>query len=887
MNEQRYLTKSSFALAAIVFGLLLGRGDSAAAQQPEVRVVATDSVVANHPAATASLPAPYKVVGGGARANWSSNGSLLTQSRPGGTGQNTWTASSKDHLAAEPVSITAFAIGLADPADEWEVIRRESRSPVSAQPVATASLPPGYAMTGGGCLNDWRPSRRLGEPLPFPGPAGNLLTGSFPSSASSWECRGQEHGAASPASIVAYVIGIRPKRAGVPLPEVRITSATSEVGAHVTAIALAAPGFVITGGGAVTGGAPVRIISTPPAEPIRPRDPASPPPAQGQLLTATFPEVPAGSAVVSGWRAMAKDHIYSSPGIVVAYAVNLRFAPPNPPASPPRSPDLVAGMSNANLLVIGPNQPVETVFFSSVAWQSTNRRALNFAWGWYPDLLVSTPYAFQVQIASDLFNSAFEVRDSTGRVLRSQQPRVNRTRACGVNGANTCFLSPGDAGFTARPVPAADVSTYTLQAETLCDGRPNYGNNTCTGKSDAGLLLTINPPTSPLAPQHGQSYEYTLLWKNAAGQAARKVKAVYVEPIYVETSTSPIPPSHVYCGNINKDVRGPGNCAGNGTDFSGRIPAFERTEMRGWIVREPGWPEIDEMGLSILLDWGWTANAGIRAINTPEKIIETVTPFNVLTFGVDPSDRTAGGRPLLPTQTSGEAWGGPNAAVIHVENQGWRFSDAAPSGWTISRRSTVFSADLLRPTAVPPLAADATVGIGDYVRIVGTQWEDSCHCQGIPPFNPITTNDTLALSAIGRWIDGTFGHGVKWCPPAEPGHRVFCIQGRGWTEMHPVDYIATFPGPTNRMDTLEIIAMAGAGEVRRSIKLPPKPSANARVVFREIDSPFTLLLNGDLAAKDLTVTNDGLDVHIKLNARSGIAPGYPKFFAGFYVAWQE
>ncbi len=349
MNDQRYPTKSFCALAAIVFGLLLGRGDSAAAQQPEVRVVATDSVVANHPAATASLPAPYKVVGGGARANWSSNGSLLTQSRPG-AGPNTWTVSSKDHFAAEPVSITAFAIGLADPADEWEAIVRESRSPVSAQPVATASLPPGYAMTGGGCLDDWRSSWRPGERLPFPGPAGNLLTGSFPSSASSWECRGQEHGAASPASIVAYVIGIRPKRAGVPLPEVRITSATSEVGAHVTAIAPAVPGFVITGGGAVTGGAPVRLISTPTAEPIRPRDPASPPPAQGQLLTATFPEVPAGSAVVSGWRAMAKDHIYSSPGIVVAYAVNLRFAPPSPPSppSPPRALTVVtANQSNA------------------------------------------------------------------------------------------------------------------------------------------------------------------------------------------------------------------------------------------------------------------------------------------------------------------------------------------------------------------------------------------------------------------------------------------------------------------------------------------------------------------------------------------------------------
>jgi hypothetical protein len=84
-----------------------------------------------------------------------------------------------------------------------------------------------------------------------------------------------------------------------------------------------------------------------------------------------------------------------------------------------------------------------------------------------------------------------------------------------------------------------------------------------------------------------------------------------------------------------------------------------------------------------------------------------------------------------------------------------------------------------------------------------------------------------------------------------------------------------------------VIAMAGASELTRSIQLPPKPSPTAHVVFREIDSPFTLLLAGDLAAKVITVTTDGIDVHIKLNSRSGIAPGYPKFFAGFYVAWQE
>src|SRR6266511_771897 len=154
--------------------------------------------------------------------------------------------------------------------------------------------------------------------------------------------------------------------------------------------------------------------------------------------------------------------------------------------------------------------------------------------------------------------------------------------------------------------------------------------------------------------------------------------------LHTSTATSPVPSSHVYCGNINKDVRGPGNCAGIGTDFSGAIRAFERTEMRGWIVAGPGWAEEDELSINVLLDWGWAAEAGIRAINTPEKIVETVTPFNVLMFGVDPANRGGGGRALLPSD-SGDAWGGPNAAVVHVESQAWRFSDPPPTGWTISK----------------------------------------------------------------------------------------------------------------------------------------------------------------------------------------------------------
>lgn len=303
---------------------LLAVASVAPAQQPlELRIGTVTSPVTNHPSATGTLPAPFKLVGGGARANWSTYGSLLTATQPGAPGSNAWTAGSKDHFAAEPVSITAFAIGLADPADDWEVIVREARSAIGPKPTATVTLPAGYVMTGGGCLDDWRAT---------PNAPGNLLTASFPSSTNSWECRGQEHAAASPASIVAYVIGIRPKKPDVPMPELQITNAVSQVGAHVSALAPALPGFIVTGGGAVTRGSST-ITGTIGKQPsagraIGGRAPATAATEAGQLLTASFPEVPAGATSANGWRAAAKDHVHTSPGVVEAYALNLRFPPP-------------------------------------------------------------------------------------------------------------------------------------------------------------------------------------------------------------------------------------------------------------------------------------------------------------------------------------------------------------------------------------------------------------------------------------------------------------------------------------------------------------------------------------------------------------------------------
>jgi vibriolysin len=64
----------------------------------------------NHPNATCTLDYGYKIIGGGAKANWQGNGSLLTSSFP--SDEQAWYGAAKDHMRADPSSITVYCIGL-------------------------------------------------------------------------------------------------------------------------------------------------------------------------------------------------------------------------------------------------------------------------------------------------------------------------------------------------------------------------------------------------------------------------------------------------------------------------------------------------------------------------------------------------------------------------------------------------------------------------------------------------------------------------------------------------------------------------------------------------------------------------------------------------------
>lgn len=148
-----------------------------------------------HPTAVATLPFGYVLTGGGAFVNWSGAGNLLTASFP--NGDMSWEARSKDHDISDPASITAYAIGLKHRTHKIKVVNtvQNATGDDAPHPTATVCLGPGWALSGGGALDNWNG-------------AGNLLSASYPQGAC-WHAEGKDHNDPSPATMTSYAIGIR------------------------------------------------------------------------------------------------------------------------------------------------------------------------------------------------------------------------------------------------------------------------------------------------------------------------------------------------------------------------------------------------------------------------------------------------------------------------------------------------------------------------------------------------------------------------------------------------------------------------------------------------------------------------------------------------------
>ncbi len=243
-----------------------------------INVFQATSAEAAHPSVSVDVPQGYKLLGGGALDQYAEPGNMLTASYP--ASDTRWTVAGKDHIHSSPARITAYAVALFDPHNQYETFIAVAPGAHAQHPSATAVLPNGYVLTGGGALVDWNG-------------AGNLLTASYPSGASSWQAMSKDHEVADPATIIAYAIGLRRRHGRGIIPRT-VAVATGPIAAHPTASVSLSAGWYLTGGGAINHWS-----------------------GAGNLLTASYPQ---GNV----WLAAGKDHDVSSPSNITVYAIGIR-----------------------------------------------------------------------------------------------------------------------------------------------------------------------------------------------------------------------------------------------------------------------------------------------------------------------------------------------------------------------------------------------------------------------------------------------------------------------------------------------------------------------------------------------------------------------------------
>ncbi len=275
----------------IVATLLIAAAQTAGADEAydvgnvHLIVMRQHSDVQGHPSTSISVPAGFRVIGGGANVNWAGEGNLLTGVYPSST--TSFMASSKDHILASPASIDAYVIAArmkdGSPISDDDYILVQKDSSPGAYPEAAATVPTGFQLVGGGARVNWT------EP-------GNMLTASFPQG-NSWIARSKDHARSSVATLSVFAIGL--KQSFLDANGLRIQQRSQRSDGyqqHPTATCALDFGFRLLSGGAEAQWS-----------------------GAGQLLTATYP------VDVHQWRASSKDHWIVDYGSVTAYCIGISF----------------------------------------------------------------------------------------------------------------------------------------------------------------------------------------------------------------------------------------------------------------------------------------------------------------------------------------------------------------------------------------------------------------------------------------------------------------------------------------------------------------------------------------------------------------------------------
>lgn len=194
---------------------------------------------------------------------------------------------------------------------------------------------------------------------------------------------------------------------------------------------------------------------------------------------------------------------------------------PMPTSTPPSAPAISWGAFNANLAAMPTNSSIPLVFFSKNEWQEQSGQMPHFASARYPDLLVGEPFSFQ--IALKVTNNELTVLDSHGvDIVDRSAPRVNTSRSDGS------FPYPGGVDWIARKSPPPDKSVANIEVVYACKQDPDYADFPCQVQRELTIVVTIAPPVNGMA--HGAGFDFTLVYRNSAGEARTTIHAVYIEP---------------------------------------------------------------------------------------------------------------------------------------------------------------------------------------------------------------------------------------------------------------------------------------------------------------------------------------------------------------------
>jgi hypothetical protein len=245
---------------------------------------------AAHPETTLTVPVGWKILGGGARVNWSEPGNLLTASFP--KDARTWVAKAKDHTQSSPANIDVWAIAIPDSHDECDVRIFSQEGPADFFPSAIATVLGDYVLTGGGAQANWRNDS-------------SLLVASYPGGPKSWVGASKTPaGGSERATVTAYAIGIRASDSAPDffrpifernMFETKCLGNTGTSAGRPSAEISTGRGYVLIGGGAH-----VNCLG-----------------GEGNFLTASYPE---GNT----WKVASKEHLQSGACTITAYAIEAR-----------------------------------------------------------------------------------------------------------------------------------------------------------------------------------------------------------------------------------------------------------------------------------------------------------------------------------------------------------------------------------------------------------------------------------------------------------------------------------------------------------------------------------------------------------------------------------